>query len=204
MKIAIIGHGHVGGALAKKWAAAGHHVIIGARNPNDDKVKEILSFYQEIKAASVAKAVDQSAVILFATPAHVVPEIVNELGDLRDKIVIDATNAFREKPVPYQTAFEALRRLTKAEVAKCFNTTGYENMENPNYGDILADMFVAGDSDKAREVAMTLASDAGFKTCYDFGGDDKVAALEALAFAWINLAIFQNAGRNIAFKILKR
>ncbi len=204
MKIAIIGHGNVGGALAKKWAAGGHHIMIGARHPEDDKVQKILSFYQGIRAASIKEAVEESDVILFATPATAVPEIIYELGDLSGKIVIDATNALREKPDLYKTAFEAIRNLTKADVAKCFNTTGFENMENPNYGDTTADMFVAGNSEKARKAAVELASDAGFKNCYDFGGDDKVEALEALAFAWINLAIFQHEGRNMAFKILKR
>ena len=51
MKIAIIGHGNVGGTLARKWAAAGHHIAIGARHPDDDKVQKILSFYQGIRAA---------------------------------------------------------------------------------------------------------------------------------------------------------
>ena len=36
------------------------------------------------------------------------------------------------------------------------------------------------------------------------GGDDKAILLEQLALVWINLAIFQKQGRNIAIKILKR
>ena len=31
MKIAIIGSGNVGGALAQQWIKAGHHVMIGAK-----------------------------------------------------------------------------------------------------------------------------------------------------------------------------
>lgn len=65
-------------------------------------------------------------------------------------------------------------------------------------------MFVAGDSVRPKEVAIRLAKETGFAECYDFGGDDRVEALEKLAFAWINLATFQGMGRDMAFKVLKR
>jgi predicted dinucleotide-binding enzyme len=98
-----------------------------------------------------------------------------------------------------------------AELAKCFNTTGFENMANPVYHQDLPipheagiDMFVAGDSQKAKDTAIQLAKDAGFAECYDFGGSDKAALLEQLVLIWINLALGQKMGRNIAFKILKR
>jgi glutamate dehydrogenase/leucine dehydrogenase len=37
MKIAIIGSGNVGGALAQQWIKAGHSVLIGAKFPLSDK-----------------------------------------------------------------------------------------------------------------------------------------------------------------------
>ena len=40
--------------------------------------------------------------------------------------------------------------------------------------------------------------------CYDFGGSDRVELLEKFAFSWINLAIMQGVGRNMAFKVVKR
>ena len=72
------------------------------------------------------------------------------------------------------------------------------------YARVVVDMFVAGDSERGKAIATQLALDAGFGACCDFGGDDRVEALEKLAFAWINLAIFQGLGRNVAFKVLKR
>lgn len=87
---------------------------------------------------------------------------------------------------------------------KCFNTTGFENMLNPNYNGEKIDMFMAGDSDQAKAVAKRLALDAGFGSCIDFGKADKVELLEKFALSWINLAIMQGHGRNFAFKVLKR
>ncbi|CAD7812000.1 hypothetical protein CHRY9390_02448 [Chryseobacterium aquaeductus] len=37
MKIAIIGSGNVGGALAQQWVKAGHTVLIGAQFPLSEK-----------------------------------------------------------------------------------------------------------------------------------------------------------------------
>jgi predicted dinucleotide-binding enzyme len=118
--------------------------------------------------------------------------------------LIDATNAIRLKPDPYPTAYHAFEALTKAEVVKCFNSTGFENMLQPDYNGTRLDMFMAGKSEAAKKVARQLARDAGFATCYDFGDSDRVALLEQFALAWINLAIFQGEGRQIGFKVLRR
>ncbi len=203
MKIAIIGHGNVGGALARNWADKGNEIIIGARNPEDARVLRLLE-HRLIDAATIAEAAQAAEVVLVATPAHAAVAIADQLGDLSGKVLIDATNAVTKAPAPYPTAFHAFRDLTRAELAKCFNTTGFENMQNPRYGDTAADMFVAGDSPRAKETAQLLSKAAGFAECYDFGGEDRVQALEHLAYAWINLTIFQGMGRDIAFKILKR
>jgi 8-hydroxy-5-deazaflavin:NADPH oxidoreductase len=65
-------------------------------------------------------------------------------------------------------------------------------------------MFMAGDSVKAKNVVRQLVLDAGFAECYDFGGNNKADLLEKFAMSWINLAIMQGYGRNIAFKLIKR
>lgn len=77
-------------------------------------------------------------------------------------------------------------------------------MLNPEYQGEKIDMFMAGDSDKAKQIARQLALDAGFGTCWDFGKADKVALLEQFALSWINLAIMQGHGRNLAFKVVRR
>jgi hypothetical protein len=90
------------------------------------------------------------------------------------------------------------------DVVKCFNTTGFNVMENPKFGGVAADMFMAGSSSRAKEIARQLARDAGFAKCYDLGGDERIALLESLAGIWIDLAMVQGQGREIAFKLLKR
>lgn len=204
MKIAIIGSGNVGGALAQQWIKAGHTVLIGAKFPLSDKNINLATKIGEDKFAAIENAVKQSEVILIATPPTAIFEVLEQMGDVSGKILIDATNSVMKTPEPYKTVYHCLADKTSAEVVKCFNTTGFENMLNPVYKGEGIDMFMAGDSNNAKAVAKQLALDCGFSTCIDFGKADKVELLEKFALSWINLAIMQGHGRDMAFKVIRR
>jgi 8-hydroxy-5-deazaflavin:NADPH oxidoreductase len=205
MKIAIIGTGNVGGALATKWAQAGHEINLGVKDSSNFKGKELLH-NPNTNLFSVEKAVEISEVILIATPATAAIEVAKSLGDTSGKIIIDSMNIVMGRgPVGFKTTSEAILANTQTQdVVKCFNTTGFNNMKNPQYGDSTLDLFVAGDSEKGKATAIQLAKDAGFETCYSIGGNDKFEMLEQFAFFWINLAMVQGQGREIGFKLLKR
>jgi len=205
MNIAIIGTGNVGGALATKWASAGHNIYLGVKDVDHFKGQELLK-NDQTSAHPVAEAAKKSEVILLATPAMAAIEVTKSLGDTSGKIIIDAMNIIRGKgPEGYKTTSQAILDHTETtEVVKCFNTTGFNNMENTRYGDLNIDMFVAGDAQKGKEVAQSLALDAGFAECYDVGGNDRFELMEQFAWFWINLAMVQGQGREIAFKLLRR
>jgi 8-hydroxy-5-deazaflavin:NADPH oxidoreductase len=205
MKIAMIGAGNVGGALARKLIKAGHTVLIGARLPLSEKSIKLATLIGEDRFTSVEFASKQAETIIIASNPNAIGEISKQLGDVKDKVIIDAMNSISSKPAGFVNTFDALKSFTNCEnIVKCFNSTGFENMENPIYNGVGIDMFAAGSSIKAKEVAKQLSKDMGFAECYDFGGDEKVTLLEQFALAWINLAIFQKQGRNIAFKVLRR
>lgn len=205
MKIAIVGTGHVGGALAARWAAKGHEVNLGVRNVSGFTDAELLS-QPNTKVYTIEQAVRHSDVILLATPATATVEVVKSLGNTTGKIIIDAMNIVRGRgPEGYKHTTDAILENTQTrDVVKCFNTTGFNNMRNPKYGDLSLDMFVAGDSEKGKQAAIALARDAGFADCYSIGGNDKFELMEQFALFWINLAMFQGQGREIGFKLLKR
>lgn len=206
MKIAIIGAGNVGSALAQGLQKAGHSVTFGVRDAASAKSEKTSSQIPGTGLASITEACTKAEVIVITTPPEAVLQLIPQLGDVTRKIIIDATNSVRTRPEPYATAYHALKALAKCEKAvKCFNTTGFENMADPiypGYGGI--DMFCAGSDLSSKAVAQQLAKDIGFSACWDFGGDDKVELLEKFALSWINLAIMQGQGRNIAFKIIRR
>jgi len=203
MNIAIIGTGNVGGALATNWSKKGHTIYLGVRDVNQFKGMDLLK-NDHTSAMPIRDAIAQSEVVLISTPPIAIFEIIEQMGDVSGKVIIDATNSVRQAPDPYKTVYHCLADKTNAEVVKCFNSTGFENMLNPIYNGEGVDMFMAGDSDIAKKTASQLAMDAGFGSCMDFGKSDKVELLEKLALSWINLAIMQGHGRNIAFKVVKR
>jgi len=204
-KIAIIGAGNVGAALGKGWMKAGHEVVFGVRDPSSPKTQKALASLPAAKVNTIEAASKNAEVIVISTPPESVLEIIPRLGEVIHKIIIDTTNSVRTRPEPFATAYHAVKEITKSqEVVKCFNSTGFENMLNPMYQGEGIDMFAAGNSVKAKQVAEQLAKDLGFATCYDFGGDDKVELLEKFALSWINLAIMQGHGRNLAFKLIRR
>jgi predicted dinucleotide-binding enzyme len=203
MNIAIIGTGNVGGALATQWAKKGHNIHLGVKNKDQFKGSELLK-NANTSVFSIKEAIELSDVILIATPPTAIFDIVEEMGDVSGKVIIDSTNSVMKSPEPYKTVFHMLAEKTNAEVVKCFNSTGFENMKDPVYHGEGIDMFMAGDSEKAKDVARQLALDCGFGSCWDFGKSDKVELLEKFALSWINLAIMQGHGRNIAFKVVRR
>ncbi|MDX1959636.1 MAG: NAD(P)-binding domain-containing protein [Leptospiraceae bacterium] len=206
MKIAIIGAGNVGGALAKNWKAKGHNVCLGVRNPESSKLKIVLDSFPEMEVRTIEEAILQSEVIVLATPSKAAKEIAESIKDLvKDKIIIDTMNSVGSAPEGFKNTFELIHSITKSNsIVKCFNSTGAENMGNPKYPDSSIDMFMAGSNESAKAIVRTLALDAGFAECYDFGGNEQVQILENFALVWINLAMKQGMGRNFGFKILKR
>jgi predicted dinucleotide-binding enzyme len=205
MKIAIIGTGNVGGALATKWAKAGHTILLGVRDTAQFKGMELLS-NPGTTAHPVQEAILAAEVILIAAPAPMAVEVAQSLGDTTGKIIIDAMNIVMGRgPAGFSNTADAILAHTQTrDVVKCFNTTGFNNMENPVYGSTSLDAFVAGDSTRGKEAAIQLALDAGFAECYNVGGNDRFTLMEQFAFFWINLAMMQGQGRDIGFKLMKR
>ena len=204
MKIAIIGTGNVGGALATRWSISGHQIYFGVRDIHNFKGKSLLD-NPNTYVLSISEAVEKAEIIVIAAIPQAITDIVKLMGNVNGKIIIDAMNSVSSKPEGYLNTFDALLDLAKgAEIVKCFNSTGFENMLNPVYERHGIDMFMAGNSEEAKKIVRQLALDAGFAECYDFGGNNKAELLEKFALSWINLAIMQGYGRNIAFKLIKR
>lgn len=205
MNIAIIGTGNIGSALAKKWQGKGHRIFLGVRDINNFKGMALLEI-PNISAHGIEEAVRHSEVILIATPAMSAIEVTKQFGNTSDKVIIDTMNIVNGRgPEGYNSTANAILDNTESkDLVKCFNITGFNNIQNPSYGDHDLDMFMCGDSIKAKEIVQGLVEDAGFKTCYDIGGNDKFELLESFAFFWINLAMMQGHGREIGFKLLKR
>jgi 8-hydroxy-5-deazaflavin:NADPH oxidoreductase len=205
MNIALIGTGHVGGALAIRFADLGHKIFLGVRDINNFKGQALLSQSDNISAHPIREAAKSAGVIIISVPASAVIEAAKSLGDVHDKIIIDTGNTVFYKFEGFSNMADAiLANCNSMDVVKCFNTTGFENMLNPLFHDQGIDMFTAGSSEKGIAVATQLAKDIGFGNVYHFGGNDKFQLIEQFGMCWINMAIFQKQGREISFNIVRR
>lgn len=208
MRIGIIGAGSVGGALGRGWARAGHQVTFGVRDASDPKVTKLVK-ETGARAASVAEAASGSEVVVLATPWEATEDAVRHAGDLAGKIVFDCTNPLAPQLAGLTHGHETSGGEMVAEwapgarVVKVFNTTGANNMADPDFNGEAATMFYCGDDAGAKAAAAQLAGDLGFDPV-DAGALDQARLLEPLALLWIRLAYVQKMGRDIAFKLMKR
>jgi len=206
VKISVVGAGNVGGALARSWHDAGHSVMVGARDQQSPKVRATVAGMPDMQVADVHTAVARAEVLLVATPAAAVMEVIDAVaaGYREGLVVIDATNSVAVRPGGYDNATAAFTdKLPNVRVVKCFNTVGFEVMVNPIIDGIVADMFMAGDDIDAKTAVRTLALDAGFGECFDVGGADAIPSLEHMAMVWIRLAMRQGYGRSSGWKLLR-
>jgi hypothetical protein len=90
MKIGIIGSGNVGGTLGTRWAQAGHEVTFGSRDPSADAMKQLVARAGGIaRSATLADAARASEVLLLATPWSATKEVLQGLGELGGKVLIE-------------------------------------------------------------------------------------------------------------------
>jgi predicted dinucleotide-binding enzyme len=202
MDIAIIGAGRVGRTLGERWAAVGHRVVYGVREPGDPRHAGLT------EVATPAEAVVGADAILVALPWAATEEVLRGL-DVGDAVVIDATNPLaagaRELSAdPLLSGAELVRDWVRTtSVVKAFNVTGSGNMADPLYGDQRPLMPVAADDSDAKALVMELADDLGFDAV-DAGPLAAARDLEHLALLWIRLAYTLGNGPDIAFALLRR
>src|SRR5438552_3736297 len=76
-----------------RWALIGHNVIFGSRNPGAGDLKEtVAKAGATARAATLQEAAAGGEVLLLATPWPATRQVIEGLGDLTGKIIIDATN----------------------------------------------------------------------------------------------------------------
>lgn len=205
MNIAIIGAGNLGSALARAFARVGYAVIVGCRKTEEAKVVALENYHKNISTCEFDKLGGAADIFIFCVVPSAITDVCSGLGVLQGKIIIDTMNSVHSHPDGYKSTFEALSAIyPTCNVVKAFNTTGYENVMHPNFGGIPIDTFMAGPDKYSKDIVRKMAKDIGFGECFDFGGAEEVSLLEELAKVWINLALYQGNGRNVAFKLLKR
>jgi len=203
MNILILGAGNMGAAFAKQLIRAGHLVTVTARSL--EKAQAVAAANPGAQAVATANAAAAFDVILLATGyADAVPAL-QSLGSLSGKVVIDITNPltadYMGLTLGHSTsaAEEIAKAVPDAQVVKAFNTLFAQVLaEGADFGKgQTASVFVASDSERAKQTAKALAESMGFATI-DAGGLKNARYLEPLAGLNIYLGYGAGLGTSIA------
>ncbi len=209
MRIAIVGSGAVGSALAEGWVRAGHAVVFAVRDTAKAETQDLAA---RLGAGIVAMdgAAAGADVVVLAVPWDAAEDALAALGDLGGKPLIDATNPLQfadgrltlVQPDGRAGAEWVAEWAGTARVVKTLNQVGAEMMSAQKTMAAKPCLFLAGDDAAANEIAATLVSDLGFEPL-QAGGLDQARHLEHFAMVWINQAVMRGFGRDWAFGALR-
>ncbi len=201
MKVAILGTGGVGQALARGFIELGHTVVFGSRDPAGASAQKAATAAPGARTASFSAAAKDSDLAVLATPWDGTQNALQLAGaaNLAGKVVIDVTNPLEYaggKPrlaLGFTTsAGEQVQAwIPQAKVVKAFNTVGNGMMVKPRLRQAPT-MFIAGNDTGAKETVTGLLKQFGWATS-DLGGIEASRLLEPFAMVWITHAFSRNA-----------
>jgi 8-hydroxy-5-deazaflavin:NADPH oxidoreductase len=195
MKIAIIGAGNVGTAVARGVTGAGHDVVVA--DPSDEGLAAIADKAPVQTTTSNHEAVTGADAVVLAVPFDAAPGIAAELRtDLAGKIVIDVTNPLAPDLSGLSTNGSSAAELVQqaapdARVVKAFNTVLAANQADPSVEETQLDGFVASDDDEAKQTVLGVLEQIGFRPI-DVGPLSAARYLEGMAF--LNIALNAHNG----------
>jgi predicted dinucleotide-binding enzyme len=203
MKVTVIGAGNMGSAFVKQLHRAGHAVRVTARD--EAKAAALAEQYPGVVAVPAAGAAAEADIVVLATGYADAPAALRSIGDLSGKVVVDITNPltpdYMGLTIGHETsaAEEIAKAVPKAQVVKAFNTLFAQVLaEGADFGaGRKATVFVAGDSEPARQTVAGLAESLGFATV-DAGSLKNARYLEPLGGLNVYLGYGAGLGTGIA------
>lgn len=170
MRIAVLGAGKMGSALARVWAQAGHQVVIGCRREFTLMSPLISELGSSIQAMAIPDAASWSEAVALALPWDSRTELAASADSLAGKVVLDAMNAYSSYPsvvdlgtttsseaialdIPHTRLVKALNTLQARDVLACGREAGSaQRIAVP----------ICGNDTGAKRVVAALVDDIGF------------------------------------------
>jgi len=202
LRVAVVGAGKIGGTLGRKWVAAGHDVVFGVRNPEDERAVALLAeLGDRARVTTIAGALVAADVVLLAVPGRMAAETAVEHGAALDgKAVIDATNNIGAPSINSVADIQAA--APSARVFRAFNSYGWENFVDPVFDSVQADLFYAGPEGEEGAAVEELIRDVGLRPVR-IGDADQAGMTDEVLRLWFTL-VRGGRGRHLAFKLLSR
>lgn len=211
VKIAVLGTGAVGRALAGALANLGHEVVIGTRDPEQTLSREGQDpmgrppfgewrrEHPHVALAAFDEAAAAAELVINATNGMASLEVLNSAGkdNLAGKVLVDVANPLDASqgmppilnPVNTDSLGEQIqRRFPEAKVVKTLNTMNAGLMVNPRRaGGGEHSTFMSGNDDAAKQAVKTLLASLGHSDIIDLGDITTARGAEMLLPVWIRL-----------------
>lgn len=190
-RIAIIGTGDVAGALGPEFAALGHDIVYGSRDPSRDEVKALVERTGgKASATTQRESVVDADIVVLAVPGRLAEMIAKDLGDLSGKIVIDPTNNYSREGVPHLAGDTSNGELIQAaapdaHVVKAFNTLNWREMVDPASSGGPISIALAGNSVEAKAKVAELVAGMGLEPV-DVGPIQNARHVEGMLVLWVH------------------
>ena len=193
LKIGILGSGSAGRTLANGFLDHAHRAMIGSRTP--DKLRDWQrQAGREAQVGTFAQAAQFGELIILSVNGRAAEDVIRlaNLENFAGKIVLDASDPLdfsSGRPGLFVGTTDSLgervqRLIPNAYVVKGLNIVQADVMINPTLTGGEPDMFIAGDSDEAKQIVTNLLEEFGWPVI-DMGGIESARWLEALSLAWV-------------------
>jgi 8-hydroxy-5-deazaflavin:NADPH oxidoreductase len=177
MLIGIIGAGNVAQTFGRFALAADHDIIISNTGDSAALNEVARKLGGRVRTGTAAQAV-LAPIVLLAVPWPSVESALRDLPAWDDRILIDASNGFKDGTPPGGIVDVGERSTSEviasyapgARVVKTFNTSGMPVLATKApFAGLKRVLFVSGDDSTAKGVVVELLQSFGFATV-DLGG----------------------------------
>ena len=202
MKLAFIGIGNVGFAIARNLGKKGHDIIVANDNPDSDSVRKAVETCPGFRVLPLQAAIDAADMVLLAIPFKANETTLPGLH-FHGKTLVDCTNpvgpGISHGLNSERSGSERVQELAPdARVVKAFSIYGFENFADsafPNYA-VSPAMLMAGNDASAKQQVASIVTDLGFEAV-DTGALPQALHLEHMTLLWVKMV--RAGGRNPHF-----
>lgn len=213
-RVAVLGSGIVGEALANGFLKYGHEVMRGSRAP-----AKLAEWKRQAGTAASAGTFDDAAswaeIVVLAVKGTAALQALElcGAGNLDGKIVIDPTNPIADAPPQEgvlrfftdhdRSLMERLQaEVPEARFVKAFSCVGHAFMVDPDFGGAKPTMFICGNDAGAKSRVAEMLERFGWETA-DMGPVQAARAIEPLSMLWC-IPGLRDGNWAHAFKLLKK
>ena len=225
MKIAVLGTGIVGQAIAGRLHELGHTVVIGTRDPaatlartepdgmGNPPFSAWRAAHESVAVATLADAAASAELVVNASSGAVSLDLLGLAGadNLAGKVLVDIAN-----PLDFSHGFpptlfvkdtdslgeQIQRAFPETKVVKTLNTLNASLMVDPKSLGESSSIFVSGNDSQAKATVVSLLQSFGHDDVIDLGPLETARGTEMLLPIWLRLMGTLGTG-TFNFKIVR-